>query len=70
MRTPDLMELRMVARFKVNDVVWIRSSGPWTVVARFWVKSKGHIAYDLQYSNGVVLPRVADDEVFETRKHM
>jgi hypothetical protein len=60
----------MIARFKVGDQVWIKQSGPWKVIGRYWVRSKGHIAYDLEFANGAVLPRVPDDEVFMTCQHL
>lgn len=59
----------MVAQFDVGDEVWTKSSGPWKVTGRYWLRGKQCIAYDLQYANGVTMSKVPDAEVFATRQH-
>lgn len=67
---PNVNELRMVAQFKVGDVVWTRNSGPWQVVGRWWLKGKQCIAYDLEYvRNRVKMNKVVDYEVYASRQH-
>ena len=69
METPSVDELRMVAQFKVGDVVWTRTSGPWKVVGRWWLKGKQCIGYDLRFTNGVQLEKVVDYEVYATQQN-
>ena len=67
---PNMTELRMVAQFKVGDVVWTKASGPWKVVGRWWLKGKQCIAYDLEYvRNRVILNKVVDYEVYASQQH-
>lgn len=70
MNGPNMNELRTIARFQVGDEVWIKASGPWKVVQRYWSRSKGHVAYDLLYANGVTLHKVPDAEIFSERQHI
>ncbi len=58
----------MVAQFNIGDEVWTSSSGPWRVIARYWMRSQQRIAYDLRYANGVTIRRMLDDEVYAERQ--
>lgn len=66
----DLEALKRSALFKVGDTVWTRSSGPWTVRARYWSPRKGTIVYDLVYENGTVLERMSEVALFSTRQFL
>lgn len=68
MVTPSKDELSMIAQFKVGEVVWTRSSGPWKVIGRWWLKEKQCIGYDLQFKNGTVLQKVVEYEVYATQQ--
>ncbi len=57
-----------MAQFNIGDEVWTRSSGPWKVIGRYWLRSKQCIAYDLRYANGVTLFKMPDNEVYPTRQ--
>ncbi len=70
MDTPDPAELRMVAQFKVGDKVWTAHSGPWFVTARYWLRAKQCIGYDLEHHyNRVQLNKVEEHLVYTTEQH-
>ncbi len=71
METPNPAELHMVAQFQVGDEVWTTHSGPWLVTARYWLRTKACIGYDLEFRyNGVKLPKMSEHEVFATRQYV
>ncbi len=70
METPSVQELNRIAPFKVGDHVWTRSSGPWVIVKRWWLKREQCIAYDLEFPrNKVRLVKMRDIEVFATQQN-
>jgi len=70
MDTPSPDELRMVAQFKVGDHVWTAYNGPCIVTARYWLRAKGCIGYDLEFHyNRVQLHKMEEHLLYTSRQH-
>jgi hypothetical protein len=61
MEDPSPEELRTQAKFKVGDIVFLDTGGPWKVSGRYWSASRKSIVYDLVFEySGVTIKRIEE----------